>query len=231
MFENAFFELIKDILCIAGYLNSPIVFPKALSAEEESKYIQMLKDGDASARDVLIERNLRLVAHIAKKYSGKNVDTDDLISVGTIGLIKGINTFDFDKCSHIATYAARCIENEMLMYLRANKRVNSEVSLNDPIGHDKEGNNISLMDVLYSTDSSVADQVQTNIEVEKLYAEIGNVLSPREMTVIELRYGLYGKERLTQRETADFLNISRSYVSRIEKKAVSKLAKIFQKNR
>ena len=229
MFENAFFELVKNILCVAGYLNSPVVFPKALTPAEEEKYLKLLQNGDESAKDVLIERNLRLVAHIAKKYSGGIADSDDLISVGTIGLIKAINTFDADKCSHIATYASRCIENEMLMYLRANKKTGSEVSLCDPIGQDKEGNNISLIDVLCSQENAVADQVETNIQVEKLYAELGKVLNGKEKTVIELRYGLYGNDRLTQKETAEILGISRSYVSRIEKKSLLKLSKIFQK--
>jgi len=230
MFENAFFELVKNILCVAGYLNSPIVFPKALSADEEKECIKKLRNGDSKVKEVLIERNLRLVAHIAKKYSGNLADNDDLISVGTIGLIKAVNTFDANKCDHIATYASRCIENEILMYLRANKKTNSEVSLSDPIGHDKEGNNISLLDVLFSQDSPVDYQVETNIQVQKLYSEIGKVLTAREKTVIELRYGLYGKDRLTQMETAELLGISRSYVSRIEKKSLEKLSKIFQKN-
>ena len=179
------------------------------------------------ARDALIEHNLRLVAHIAKKYANTNIDQDDLISIGTIGLIKAIGTFDFQK-GKLATYAARCVENELLMFIRANKKVRQEISLEDPIGRDKEGNNISLMDVLCVEESGIVDQVQLNMQTEKLYRKIGSVLTPREKTVIELRYGLYGQERITQQKAADKLGISRSYISRIEKRALQKLAKEFR---
>lgn len=227
MFGNTFFSFLKDLLCFAGYLNNYTAFPKALSEEKQNEYIQKYKAGDMHARDALIEHNLRLVAHIAKKYANTNIDQDDLISIGTIGLIKAIGTFDFQK-GKLATYAARCVENELLMFIRANKKVRQEISLEDPIGRDKEGNNISLMDVLCVEESGIVDQVQLNMQTEKLNRKIGSVLTPREKTVIELRYGLYGQERITQQKAADKLGISRSYISRIEKRALQKLAKEFR---
>ena len=228
MFGESLFSILKDLMFFAGYISSSAAFPEALNSEEEKKYIDLYKSGDENAKNVLIERNLRLVAHIAKKYISTGVEMDDLISIGTIGLIKGINTYKFDKGTQIATYAARCIENEILMYLRAVKRSKNDVSLSEPIGTDKEGNSISLIDILCSDDCDIPDKVTLMVQIEKLYGIIGEALTQREKTIIELRYGLYGKERLTQMETAKLLGISRSYVSRIEKKAIEKLARKFK---
>ena len=228
MFDPSIFAVLKDFFFFAGYISGSTAFPKPLNQAEEKEYLEKLKNGDAEAKNVLIERNLRLVAHIAKKYSNVSIDMDDLISIGTIGLIKGINSYNFEKKTRLSTYVAKCVENEMLMFMRSNKKTKNEVSLNDPIGADKEGNSISLIDILCTDENSVMDQVQLKIQVEKLYAKISKVLTQREKTVIELRYGLYGKNCLTQRETALLLNISRSYVSRIEKKAIEKLSREFK---
>ena len=228
MFDPAIFAVLKDLFCFAGYISGSTAFPKPLNPDEEKEYLEKLKNGDSEAKNVLIERNLRLVAHIAKKYSNVSIDMDDLISIGTIGLIKGINSYNFEKKTQLSTYVAKCVENEMLMFMRSNKKTKNEVSLNDPIGADKEGNSISLIDILCTDENSVMDQVQLKIQVEKLYAKISKILTTREKTVIELRYGLYGKTCLTQRETARLLNISRSYVSRIEKKAIEKLSREFK---
>lgn len=225
MLGESIFCLLKDIFFFAGYINGSKAFPEALSSKEEKKYIELYKNGDETAKNVLIERNLRLVAHIAKKYSSSGAETDDLISVGTIGLIKGVNTYKFDKGTGIATYAARCIENEMLMYLRSVKRRKNDISLSEPIGTDKDGNSISLIDILCSEDADIPEKVTLKVQIEKLCEIINETLTEREKTIIELRYGLYGKERLTQMQTASLLGISRSYVSRIEKKAIEKLAK------
>ncbi len=225
MFE--FLYLLKDVLAFAGYLTQGRALPKPLTPDEETKYLQSYLSGDEESRKVLIERNMRLVVHIAKKYDNSRLENDDLISIGTIGLIKGINTYNTKKGTQLATYCARCIENEILMALRTTKKLVGEMSLNDPIGTDKEGNEISLLDVLDTGNESVIDQVDTTIQVEKLYGILAKELSPREKFVLELRFGLYGGEALTQREIATKLNISRSYVSRIEKKAVEKLSKSF----
>lgn len=225
MLGESIFCLLKDIFFFAGYINGSKAFPEALSSKEEKKYLELYKNGDETAKNVLIERNLRLVAHIAKKYSSSGAETDDLISVGTIGLIKGVNTYKFDKGTGIATYAARCIENEMLMYLRSVKRRKNDISLSEPIGTDKDGNSISLIDILCSEDADIPEKVTLKVQIEKLCGIINETLTEREKTIIELRYGLYGKERLTQMQTASLLGISRSYVSRIEKKAIEKLAK------
>lgn len=230
MFDFAILDLLKNLFCFAGYIGGNTAFPKPLTEKEEQHYITLYKKGDENARSILIERNLRLVAHISKKFQTSNIDSDDLISIGTIGLIKGVNTFDFNKSKSLASYIARCIENEILMYIRSNKKVKSEISLSDPIGTDKEGNNISLIDIICTDEYAVDDKVSLRIQVEKLYSDVERLLSPREKKVIILRYGLYGKKRLTQRETAKILDISRSYVSRIEKKAISKLALEFTKN-
>jgi len=225
MFSAEIFDFIKSILLFSGYLNTKNIFPKPLSQEEEKKCIDRLMNGDEEAKERLIECNLRLVAHISKKYSNLNIDTDDLISIGTIGLIKGINTFCPQKGTQLATYIARCIENEILMFVRSTKKNKGEVSLNDPIGVDKEGNNISLIDVLCTDDNTVMEQVQLKLQVDKLNSVLNRVLTSREKLVVELRYGLNGMDMLTQREIAKLLNISRSYVSRIEKKALIKLNK------
>ena len=226
------FEFLKEIFFYSGYLNSnPHSFPKPLSPSKEKEYIRRYMEGDEKAREVLIEHNLRLVAHIAKKYSNANVDNDDFISVGTIGLIKGINTFNVDKGTQLVTYIARCIENEILMFLRADKKNNAEVSLGESIGEDKEGNKISLLDVISTDESSVDDQVELRMQSEKLYGILSKALTKRERVVIDLRYGLSGGEILPQREIARILGISRSYVSRIQKRALAKLHKEFEKKR
>ena len=202
-------------------------FLKPLTPEEERHYLQEYKQGSLEAKDILIQRNLRLVAHIVKKYQGAGEDSDDLISIGTIGLIKAIQTFDFQKASRLSTYAARCIDNELLMLLRSKKNSNKEVSLYEPIGTDKEGNEISLLDVIESEPVDVVRNYSLKQDIDYLYQLLPKILSPREQEIITLRYGLYGKEELTQREIAKRLNISRSYVSRIEKTALLKLREYF----
>lgn len=220
------FEFLKEIFFYSGYLNgNSRSFPKPLPPLKEKEYIRRYMEGDEKAREVLIEHNLRLVAHIAKKYQSASSDGDDFISIGTIGLIKGINTFNTDKGTQLVTYIARCIENEILMFLRADKKNSAEVSLGESIGEDKEGNKISLLEVIGSDENSVDDQVELNIQTEKLRGILGKVLTKRERIVIDLRYGLSGGEILPQREIAALLGISRSYVSRIEKKALQKLNK------
>ena len=202
-------------------------FLKPLTPEEERHYLQEYKQGSLEAKDILIQRNLRLVAHIVKKYQGAGEDSDDLISIGTIGLIKAIQTFDFQKASRLSTYAARCIDNELLMLLRSKKKSNKEVSLYEPIGTDKEGNEISLLDVIESEPVDVVKNYSLKQDIDYLYQLLPKILSPREQEIITLRYGLYGKEELTQREIAKRLKISRSYVSRIEKTALLKLREYF----
>ncbi len=185
----------------------------------------MLKEGNEEARNILIERNLRLVAHIVKKYNATVSDSDDLISIGTIGLIKAIATFNHEKGTRLATYAARCIENEILMQIRSSKKIQSEVSLQDPIGVDREGNEIALIDVIGNEAESVVEEVELKMQVKRLYNKMKLVLKNREKVVLELRYGLLNGTSKTQREIAKMLGISRSYVSRIEKKAIKKLGK------
>lgn len=196
-----------------------------MSPNEERKFIEKMMHGDSDARNILIERNLRLVAHITKKYTWTNVDQDDLISIGTIGLIKGINSFNLEKNIKLATYTARCIENEILMFLRSIKKINSEVYLNEPIGKDKDDNVVTLQEVLENNDRNIEDEVDLKIKIKKLYNKIKTVLKDKEKFIIELRFGLNGEKPKTQKEIASMLNISRSYVSRIESKAIGKLAK------
>ncbi len=198
-------------------------FPIPLSTKEEQIYIRLCKDGDKEAREILIERNLRLVAHIVKKYNTNEREIDDLISIGTIGLIKAIDTFDAEKGIRLATYASRCIENELLMMLRSGKKQSKDVYLYEPIGADKEGNEINLLDIIESVDEDVVEALELSENVKKLYQYLDDILSSREKQIIIMRYGLYGDEEVTQREIADMLGISRSYVSRIEKKALKKL--------
>ena len=218
-------DVLGSIFFQFGYVSNTNSFPQPLSAEEEQKYIEAYKNGSEDARNTLIERNLRLVAHIVKKYSTFSSDSDDLISIGTIGLIKAISTFDLSKGTRLATYAARCIENEILMQIRSAKKIQSEVSLHDPIGIDREGNEITLIDVIGNETDSVLDEVELKIQVKRLYNKMRVVLKNREKTVLELRYGLLNGTSKTQREIAGMLGISRSYVSRIEKKAIKKLSK------
>lgn len=214
---------LKCFSVLAAYVGSN-TFPMPLTAQEEQKWLGELAQGSSEAKDILIERNLRLVAHIVKKFDNTGEETDDLISIGTIGLIKAINTFDVTKKIRLATYAARCVENEILMHLRSTKRARYEVSLYDPIGVDKEGNAITLLDVLGTDPDVVADIVENQCEQERMVREVAK-LKGREKTVLELRFGLCEEERKTQREVAKELGISRSYVSRIEKKALEKVAR------
>ena len=202
-------------------------FPKPLSADEEQRYLLRFQRGDPKAKNILIEHNLRLVAHVAKKYQSCDEDPDDLISIGTIGLIKAISTFDLSRASKLSTYAARCIDNELLMMLRARKKRSREVSLYDPIGTDREGNEISLLDVIESPPIDVVEDCIKHDNLSHLLKHIKNTLSPKEYHVICCRYGLGGQEPLTQREIARDLSISRSYVSRIEKNALRKLRALF----
>ena len=224
-----FFSNILEIFCsnifLTGYISGNNTFPQPLDEKEEAKYLELLKSGDKNAKGVLIERNLRLVAHIVKKYQIPNKDIDELISIGTVGLIKSIDSFDASKGTRLATYASRCIENEILMLFRSNKKQKGETFLHDPIGVDKEGNEISLIDVLSSDKDSVVEKVESNIQIRALYAKINTALSEREGEIIRMRYGLVDGKCKTQREIASLLGISRSYVSRIEKKALKKLKK------
>ena len=208
---------------LLGYLNNN-AFPKPLSEEEEKQYLKLYMEGDKNARNVLIERNLRLVAHIIKKFESTGIDRDDLISIGTIGLIKAINTFDANKKIRLATYSARCIENEILMHLRSTKNSRNDVFLNDTIGKDKEGNEMTIEETLGTDTDEILEQVESKDD-QRLLTELMQVLTPKERYVIILRYGLGNREEKTQREIAKTLGISRSYISRIEKKAVQKLEK------
>jgi RNA polymerase sporulation-specific sigma factor len=203
-------------------------FPKPLSTKEETDYLRRCKEGDREARDKLIEHNLRLVAHIVKKYNMADKETDDLISIGTIGLIKAIDTFDDEKGIRLATYASRCIDNELLMMLRSGKRLSKEVYLYDPIGSDREGNEINLLDIIEEAEVDVVENIMLEDDIKKLYQIISKVLTDREREIICLRYGLSNKKEVTQREIASMLGISRSYVSRIEKKALKKLRECFE---
>lgn len=216
--------LLSEIRALFGFIKNNKTFPQPLTPKEEKKYLILYEQGSEEARNVLIERNLRLVAHIVKKFTNTGEDIDDLISIGTIGLIKAISTFDINKGSRLATYAARCIENEILMNLRATKKIRYEVFLQDPIGVDKEGNEISLLDVLGTDTDAVCDEVARKFQQQKLQEKINTTLKNRERKVIELRYGLINGVRKTQREIAKLLGISRSYVSRIEKRAIKKLS-------
>jgi len=218
-------EAVRNIFFLFGYVSNINSFPQPLSPEEEQRYIKMMKEGSEEARNILIERNLRLVAHIVKKYTSNVSDADDLISIGTIGLIKAISTFNDEKGTRLATYAARCIENEILMQIRSTKKIQSEVSLQDPIGIDREGNEIALIDIIGNEAESVVDEVELKMQVKRLYRKMREVLKNREKVVLELRYGLLNGTSKTQREIAKMLGISRSYVSRIEKKAIKKLGK------
>lgn len=213
--------LIKELVFLVSYVKNN-AFPQPLSSADEAKYLRLMAEGNEHARNMLIEHNLRLVAHIVKKFENTGEDSEDLISIGTIGLIKAIESFHQGKGTKLATYAARCIENEILMHLRALKKTKKDVSLHDPIGQDKEGNEISLIDVLKSESEDVIDTIQLNMELEKIKEYI-DVLDDREKEVIVGRFGLDLKDEKTQREIAKELGISRSYVSRIEKRALMKM--------
>lgn len=203
-------------------------FPNPLTPSEEKYYIQKYTEGDLEAKHILIERNLRLVAHVLKKYQNLEEDSEDLLSIGTIGLIKAVVTFNPDKGNRLAAYASRCIENEILMHLRSKKKAAKEISLYEPIGTDREGNEIRLYDIIESEDTDVSERIYLKENIQKLYEKVENELSAREKLVLKMRYGLYNGEEYTQREIAGQLGISRSYVSRIEKSAVEKLRGKFQ---
>lgn len=207
---------------LVSYIANSNVFPKPLSQNEEAELLAQMSAGDEEARNVLIERNLRLVAHIVKKFDKKGEDLEDLISIGTIGLIKAINTYDVTKQTRLATYAARCIENEVLMHLRSAKKLKREVMLFEPIGSDREGNEISLLDIFGTGADDVFEKVELQVDRALLHEKL-QCLSNRERLVLELRYGLGKHERQTQREISKIMGISRSYVSRIEKRALTKL--------
>ena len=202
-------------------------FPPSLSAEEEQYYLQRYLEGDLEAKHILIERNLRLVAHVIKKYQHLEENPEDLISIGTIGLIKAIITFNPEKNNKLGTYAARCIENEILMLLRTKKKYAKEVSLYEPIGTDRDGNEIQLFDIIEADEADAQTKITLKDDIQLLYEKIESELSPRERLVLKMRYGLYNEEEYTQREIADQLGISRSYVSRIEKSAIEKLRDFF----
>ena len=204
-------------------------FPKPLSHGEEKLYLKRCKEGDQTARNMLIEHNMRLVAHVVKKYQCQDYDTEDLLSAGTIGLIKAVNTFDVDKGSRLATYVARCVENEILMLLRAGKKRAKEVSLFEPIGTDKDGETVSLVDVIEMENPKTIDQLILDQDIKELYQAFDQKLTENEKQVISMRYGLFKGKEHTQREVAGVLGISRSYVSRIEKKAIGKLREEFEK--
>ncbi len=228
MFLNLL-NIIKSMLFFTGsYSNN--VFPDPLSSKEEEKCIKEMLEGNKEARNKLIEHNLRLVAHIVKKYDSKDVDTDDLISIGTIGLIKGIDTYKNNKKTKITTYAARCIQNEILMYYRSNKKNGITVSLNDSIGFDKEGNEISLIDVIKEDKNDFSEDLQIKDNIN-LLSKYMTLLNKREKEIIIKRYGLFNNQEKTQKEIAEELNISRSYVSRIEKRALTKMLREFIKNK
>ncbi|HPD00653.1 MAG TPA: RNA polymerase sporulation sigma factor SigK [Acetivibrio sp.] len=222
---SSLIDIINNIFFLLGYISNVNSFPQPLTHEEEQYYLQRLREGDEEARNILIERNLRLVAHIVKKYNSTSNECDDLISIGTIGLIKAIATFNHEKGTRLVTYAARCIENQILMQIRSNKKMQSEVSLQDPIGIDRDGNEITLIDVIGNESESIVEEVELKMQIKRLYNKMKDVLKKREKLVLELRYGLINGTSKTQREIAKMLGISRSYVSRIEKKAIKKLGK------
>ena len=224
------FVLLGQIIFGVGYIQSGNLFPEPLTQEEEKVYLTKMKNGDEEARNILIERNLRLVAHVAKKYSSSNIDQDDLISIGSIGLIKGIDSYSKKHGTKITTYCARCIENEILMYFRSNKKNNNTISLDDPIGYDKEGNDITILDILKTPKPDYIEDMfkKENIKALENYLK---KLTPREQEIIIKRYGLGDYQEQTQKEIAKDLNISRSYVSRIEKRAITKILREFIKNK
>lgn len=219
--------LLKNLIIFSSYMTEKSSFPKPLSKEKEQEYLVLSAKGDKDAKEVLVKHNLRLVAHIAKKYANYG-DNDELISIGSIGLIKAVESFKSDKGTSLATYASRCIENEILMTMRTTKKHRSNVSLNEPIGVDKDGNELVIMDMLES-DQNVIEDVENSIMMEKLTAITKSVLDKREYEIIKMRYGLENTGALTQREVAKKFNISRSYVSRIEKKALEKIKKSVNK--
>lgn len=219
---EAFYAILGRLFFFTGSVQDGTSYPKPLSAEDEEKYLQLAREGDKHAKDMLVKHNMRLVAHIVKKYSGA-AETDDMISVGSIGLIKAINTYQPGRGTRLATYTARCVENEILMLIRAGKKHKNSVSLSDPVGTDKDGNELTLMDLLFEKEDKVFGSVEQTLMQEKFLSAIKQLLNDRETEIICLRYALTGDVPLAQREVAQKLHISRSYVSRIEKRALNKL--------
>ncbi len=228
MIFDFLYAIFSKIVFFTGAILGKNSFPKPLSKEDEEKYLRLAKAGDKNAKDILVQHNMRLVAHIVKKYNGV-ADTDDLISVGSIGLIKAINTYEIGRGTALASYTARCIENEILMLIRSNKKHKNTLSLSDPVGVDKDGNELTLIDLLFEREDSVFERVEKNIMQEKFIALLKEHLTEREYTVLSLRYGLKGGVALPQREVATMLRISRSYISRIEKRAIEKLRAVLRK--
>ena len=213
----------SNMVFFACYIGSTGTFPAPLSAKEEAFLLDALEQGDENARNKLIEHNLRLVAHIAKKYTITGHDADDLLSIGTIGLIKGVSAYSSDKHTKLSTFLAKCIQNEILMFLRSGKMLQNEVSLSDALGGDSEGNELTFQDVMSTEEESVINEVARHLQIKLLYEKMGNLLDERETYIVVHRYGLCGNQEKTQNEIAEKLGISRSYVSRIEKKAIEKL--------
>ena len=219
-------EILAGIIFLALHLDNYGVFPPPLSADDEEKYLKLLASGDKKAKDILVKHNLRLVAHILKKFNINENDNEELISVGTLGLIKAVNSFDCTKGVRLATYASRCIENEILMFFRGRKKTALDISLDEPIETDAEGNPLTLIDII-SIDDNVADECITNDNIKLLYRFVNEIKNERERSIIIMRYGLDGKEPKTQNEIASMYGISRSYVSRLETKIIKKLRKKF----
>lgn len=228
MFGQILNLFLQNMSFFGSYSNE--MFPPPLSHEDEIKYITLMKNGDKDARNKLIEHNLRLVAHIVKKFDTNNNDIDDLIGIGTVGLIKGIDTYSLDKKVKLTTYAAKCAENEILMYFRSNKKNSKNISIYEGISYDKEGNEITILDVLKTKDPDYLEElyIKDNIVALKKYL---NLLTPRERKIIDMRYGLNNQDELTQKEIAKIMKISRSYVSRIEKRAITKMFRAFIKDK
>ena len=222
-------ELLQELFLLAGYVGGSGSFPPPLPAAEEARLVRRMQSGSEEAREKLITHNLRLVAHIAKKYVRCGRDADDVISIGTIGLIKAVSTFDAQKSTALSSYASRCIENEILMSIRLERKQVAEVSISEPIGLDSDGNNISIAEVLGTEPDMIFDAVRQRLDTERIFRTMQWALTERESTVVRLRYGLFGMQRLSQREIANLLGISRSYVSRIEKKALEKLNTALEK--
>ncbi len=222
-------ELLQELFLLAGYVGGSGSFPPPLPAAEEARLVRQMQSGSEEAREKLITHNLRLVAHIAKKYVRCGRDADDVISIGTIGLIKAVSTFDAQKSTALSSYASRCIEKEILMSIRLERKQVAEVSISEPIGLDSDGNNISIAEVLGTEPDMIFDAVRQRLDTERIFRTMQWALTERESTVVRLRYGLFGMQRLSQREIANLLGISRSYVSRIEKKALEKLNTALEK--
>ena len=225
---TGFLTFLSTSVFFFGYISNNALFPEPLSKEEEKKYVELFESGNLEAKNILIEKNLRLVAHIAKKYSNNN-NLDDLISIGTIGLIKGINSFNSSKGVKLSTYVSRCIDNEILMYIRSTKKLNSEVFLNEPIGRDKDDNVVTLQEVLENNEKNIEDSVDLKLKINLLKEKMNTILTDREKYILNMRFGLLGTKPQTQNQIADTLNISRSYVSRLETKAIEKLSTEFLK--